>query len=73
MKQEIRAFVEAQEALRKAEAALNAKVQVRLNAAKDDEDQLQALIDELPKGYRGTRRLYQRIAELEISRQERTA
>jgi len=67
--QRISEFVKAQDVSKVAERRLNAVIQPKLKALAEakDVDGLMALIDELPKSYRGVRRIYQAIEEIQES------
>lgn len=65
MQKEIDNFNNAVKALKKAESALNKKVNVEIRKAGDDEDKLIELIEKLPeKNYNGCQRIYAKILSL---------
>jgi hypothetical protein len=70
MKNAIKDFVKAYEELAKKEQILNKFVGVRLGALikKGDMDGMRDLVDELPRGYKGARRIYQAMYELDEKR-----
>jgi 3-deoxy-D-arabino-heptulosonate 7-phosphate (DAHP) synthase len=64
MKTEIDDFKKALTALKKASSRLDRVVEAEVKRAADVDD-LQELVDKLPIGYRGTRRIFQFMNDME--------
>jgi hypothetical protein len=65
MKQEIEKYLEAAKALKEAEVDLNKVVGPKIKACGDSIDDLNELVSLLPPHYRGCRRIYQKMLELD--------
>ena len=60
-------FQRAFAALKAASSALDATVQAQMENAGESVPALQALVDQLPEGYRNVRRIYEKIARLDAT------